>query len=146
MYYKCGVKLDSISDPNLYHMINSNIQGGLCSVGKRHVVANNVHAKPNSDCQSTESNYLLCVDFNSLYPSVMSKFKLPMGDFVELNEMELNTFKKQDITNIDTEGDTDYYIYCDIKPVKPDIIEKNRSISSFNIPYEYSGTSDIRLQ
>ena len=34
----------------------------------------------------------------------MSKFKLPMGDFAELNEMELNTFKNQDITNIDTEG------------------------------------------
>ena len=50
--------------------------------------------------------------------------KLPMGDFIELNEMELNTFKNQDITNIDTEGDTGYYIYCDIKPVKPDIIEK----------------------
>ena len=24
MYYKCGIKLDSISDPNLYHIINSN--------------------------------------------------------------------------------------------------------------------------
>ena len=60
--------------------------------------------------------------------------------------MELNTFKNQDITNIDTEGDTGYYIYCDIKPVKPDIIEKkNRSISSFNITYEYSGTSHIKL-
>ena len=93
MYYKCGIKLDSISDPNLYHMINSNIWGGLCSVGKRHVVANNVHTNPNFDSQSTESNYLLYVDFNSLYPSVMSKFKLPMGDFAELNEMELNTFK-----------------------------------------------------
>ena len=54
---------------------------------------------------------MLYVDFNSLYPSVMSKFKLSMGDFVELNEMELNTFKNQDITNIDTEGDTGYYIY-----------------------------------
>ena len=49
-----------------------------------------------------------------------------MGDFVELNEMELNTFKNQDITNIDTEGDTGHYIYCDIKPVKPDIIEKKQ--------------------
>ena len=124
MYYKCGVKLDSISDPNLYHMINSNIRGGLCSVDKRHVVANNVHTNPNFDCQSTESNYLLYIGFNSLYPSVMSKFKLPMGDFVKLNEMELNTFKNHDITNIDTEGNTGYYIYCDIKPVKPDIIEK----------------------
>ena len=76
----------------------------------------------------------------------MSKFKLPMVDFVELNEKESNTFKSQDITNMDIEGDTGYYIYCDIKPIKPEIIEKTRFISSFDVPYEYSGTSHIKLQ
>ena len=64
-------------------------RGGLHTAVRRH------NTKPNFDCQSTESNYLLYVDFNSLYPSVMSKFKLPMGDFIELNEMELNTFKSR---------------------------------------------------
>ena len=126
MYHKCGIKLDSISDPSLCHMINSNIRGGLCSVGKRHIVANNIHANPNFDSQSMESNYLLYVDYNSLYPGVMSKFKLPTGDFVELNEMELNIFKNQDITNIDIEGYTGYYIYCDIKPIKREIIENKQ--------------------
>ena len=71
MYYKCGIKLDSISDPNLYHIINSNIRGGLCSVGKRHVVANNVHTNPNFESKSTKSNYLLYIDYNSLYLSVV---------------------------------------------------------------------------
>ena len=97
MYYKCGMKLDSISDPNLYHITNRNIRGGLCSVGRRHVIANNKDTNPNFDSKSMKSNYLLYIDFNSL---VMSKFKLPMGDFVELNGEELNNFKNQDITNI----------------------------------------------
>ena len=101
MYYKCGIKLDSISDPNLYHIINRNIRGGFCSVGRKHVIANNKDTNPNFDSKSMKSNYLLYIDFNSLYPSVMSKFKLPMGDFVELNGEELNNFKNQDITNID---------------------------------------------
>ena len=41
MYNKCKVSLDSISDPSLYDIINRNIRGGFCSVGQRHVIANN---------------------------------------------------------------------------------------------------------
>ena len=85
MYYMCSVSLDSISDPNLYHIINKNIRGGFCSVGQRHVIANNKDTNPNFDARHMESNYLLYVDFNSLYPTIMSQFKLPTGDFVELN-------------------------------------------------------------
>ena len=125
MYYICSVSLDSISDPNLYHIINKNIHGGFCSVGQRHVIANNKDTNPNFDTQHMESNYLLYVNFNSLYPTIMSQFKLPTGDFVELNGEELNEFMKQDLTQVDVEGDTGYYVYCDIKPIRPEIIDKS---------------------
>ena len=69
MYHKCELSLDSISDPNLYHMINRNIRGGFCSVGKRHVIANNKNTNPNFDSKWMKSDYLLYVDFNSLYPT-----------------------------------------------------------------------------
>ena len=118
MYYKCGIILDSISDPNLYHIVNRNKHGGLCSVGRRHVIANNKDTNSNFNSKTMKSNY------NSLYPSIMSNFKLPIGDFVELNGEELNNFKNQDLTNIDNKGDTTYYIYCDIKPIKPEFMEK----------------------
>ena len=146
MYHKCDITLDSISDPNLYHIINRNIRGGLCSIGRRHVIANNKDTNPNFDSNSMNSNYLLYVDFNSLYPTVMSQFKLPMGDFVELNGEELNNFKNQDLTKIDVEGDTGYYVYCDIKPISPEIIEKNRLLPTFNILYEYSESAFIQFQ
>ena len=124
MYYICGVSLDSISDPNLYHIINKNIRGGFCSVGQSHVIANNKDTDPNFDARHMESNYLLYVDFNSLYPTIMSQFKLPTGDFVELND-EVNEFMKQDLTQVDVEGDSGYYMYCDIKPIRPEIIDKS---------------------
>ena len=137
MYHKCQVSLDLISDPNLYHIINRNIRGGFCSVGQRHVIANNKDTNPNFDHKSMKSNYLLYIDFNSLYPTVMSQFELPMGDFVELNGEELSDFKNQDLTEIDVEGDTGYYIYCNIKPISPEVIEKTDSypllISPMNI-------------
>ena len=53
-----------------------------------------------------KSNYLLYVDFNSLYPAIMSQFKLPMDDFVELNWEELSDFKNQVLTEIDVEGES----------------------------------------
>ena len=71
MYYKCEVSLDSISDPNLYHIINKNIRGGFCSVGQRHVIANNKDTNPNFDSNTVKSNYLLYVDFNSLCPTII---------------------------------------------------------------------------
>ena len=137
MYHKCEILLDSISDPNLYHIINRNIHGSFCSVGQRHVIANNKDTNPNFNSNMMKSSYLLCVDFNSLYPTVMSQFKLPMGDFVELSGEELEDFKNQVLTEIDVEGDTGNYIYCNIKPISPKVIEKTDAypliISPMNI-------------
>ena len=137
MFHKCAIKLDTISDPALYSLINTNIRGGFCSVGKRHIIANNKDTNPNFDPVSMKSNYLLYVDFNSLYPSVMSKFKLPIGDFIQLQGEEFDNFKNQDLTALDIEGETGYYIYCDIDHIKPEIAEKTDSypllISPMNI-------------
>ena len=72
---------DSVSDPNLYHIIDRNICGGFCSIGQRHIIANNKDTNLNFDSNTMKSNYLLYVNFNSLYPTIMSQFKLPMGDF-----------------------------------------------------------------
>ena len=127
MYYRCKISLDSLYDPNLYHMITRNIRGGFCSVGQRHVIANNKDTNPNFDAGTMKSNYLLYVDFNSLYPTVMSQFKLPMGDFAELSESELIEFQKQDLVQIDTIGDIGYYIYCDIAPIRKEVIDKTDS-------------------
>ena len=65
-----------------------------------------------------------------------------MGDFFELNK----DFKNQVLTEIDIESDTGYNIYCNIKPISPEVIEKNRFLSTFNIPNEHSESSLVRFQ
>ena len=52
-----------------------------------------------------KSNYLIYVDFNALYLTIMSHFKLPMVDFQELSDQELLKFQRQDITHIDVIAD-----------------------------------------
>ena len=37
---------------------------------------------------------------------------------------ELSDFKNQVLTDIDVEGNTGYYINCNIKPISPEVIEK----------------------
>ena len=61
-----------------------------------------------------------------------------MGDFVELNKDELKDFQNQDLTEIHVTGNTGFYIYCNIKPITPEIIEKKRCISSLIISHEHS--------
>ena len=90
-FWKSKVQLDCISDENLFQLITRNIRGGFCSVGKRYVRANNKHTNPNFK-KGEKSNYLLYIDFNSLYPTTMSQFKLPQGDFHELNQDEMSSF------------------------------------------------------
>ena len=54
----------------------------------------------------------------------MSQFKLPMGEFIELNENEVKDFQNQDLMQIDVTGDIGFYIYCGIKPIGPKVIGK----------------------
>ena len=63
-----------------------------------------------------KNNYLLDIDFNTIYtPTIMSQFKLPIGDFTELNQTELEEFQNQDLMQVDVISGTDYYICSDIK-------------------------------
>ena len=117
--WKTKVQLDCISDENLFQLITRNIRGGFCSVGKRYVRANNRHTNPNFK-SGDKSNYLLYVDFNSLYPTTMSQFKLPQGEFYELNQDELRSFLDQDLCSIDTQGDYGYYLHIDSLPISPE--------------------------
>ena len=125
--HKTKVELDAISDPDLYQLINRNIRGGFCSVGKRHAKANNKDINFKFRKGVDKSNYLLYIDFNSLYPTCMSTFKLPKGGFRKLEGREFSDFINQDLTMIDSNGEEGYYIHCDIQPVSKDVIEKTDS-------------------
>ena len=122
-YYKSQTKLESVSNPDLYQLISSNIRGGFTSVGKRHVVADNKDINPQFK-QGDKSSYLMYVDFNSLYPTTMSMFKFPKGKFKLLSPNEQRNFLMQDLSQVDIHGDVGYYLHIDTDPISPNLISK----------------------
>ena len=125
-FWKTKTSLDCLSDENLFQLIYRNIRGGFCSVGKRYVKAVNKHTCPDFQ-PGQKSNYILYVDFNSLYPTTMSQFKLPQGDFKELSLQEKQSFLRQDICSMDTQGDYGYFLHIDTLPVPPELARKTDS-------------------
>ena len=125
-FLQSKIKLDCVSDPNMYQLLSRNIRGGFCSVGRRYVKANNKHVNANF-VQGSKSNYLLYIDFNSLYPTCMSKFKLPQSNFQELSPSEQEEFLSQDLTQVDVDGEVGYYLHIDTLPIDHDTILKTDS-------------------
>ena len=123
-YYDTGVVLDAISDPTLYDLLNRNIRGGFCSVGKRHIKANNIKTNKNFNPSNQTSNFLFYGDCNSLYPCCMSKYKLPSGDFKLLNVEEQKKFLNQNLLDIDSQGERGYFIHCKLCPVDEEVIKR----------------------
>lgn len=72
-------RIELISDPEIYEFVLDGMYGGLSYIGKRFEKANN---KFLPDYDPTKPNkYIVYQDYNSLYPSVMSTCKLPIGNF-----------------------------------------------------------------
>ena len=66
--YSNMMKLELVHDPQLYMLLSRNIRGGFVSVIERYIKANNKDVSTSFDESSERSNYLLYMDFNSLYP------------------------------------------------------------------------------
>lgn len=73
-----GVKLDQITDINMYQMIEKGLRGGISMITHRHAQANNKYMKNFNEAQL--SSFITYLDANNLYGLAMSKF-LPMNSF-----------------------------------------------------------------
>ncbi len=82
------VKLDLISDPNMYLMIEKGIRGGVSTVMKRKAESN--HKYLNDHDPSKPSKFIEYLDANNLYGWAMSQ-GLPVRDlrWMDLNEVDL---------------------------------------------------------
>ena len=103
-----GAKLDLITDPDAYLMIENNMRGGIATISHRHATANNPlvegydPTKPNS--------YISYLDANNLYGDAMSN-PLPVGKFNFLPQSEIDTF---DLLSIPPDNEIGYIIECDL--------------------------------
>jgi hypothetical protein len=74
-----GVKIEQLTDLDMYQFFEKGIRGGISTISHRHAKANNKYM-PNYDV-SKNSDFLLYVDMNNLYGGAMCQ-KLPVNGFM----------------------------------------------------------------
>lgn len=102
------VKLDLISDVEMYQMLERGIRGGLAQVSLRHAQANNKYMA--SYNEKMPSTYLIYLDCVNLYGFAMMQ-KLPMKNFKFLDEIEVNSF---DINSVSKNSNCGYILEIDL--------------------------------
>ena len=93
-----NIKLDLITDPDMYKFLEYGIRGGISTITRRHAIAD------------TE-NSLIYLDANSLYGYAMSQ-PLPTGQFQFLTNFD--NFSEEYIKNLNNNDDTGYIFECDL--------------------------------
>jgi hypothetical protein len=86
------IKLDVISDYDMYLMIESGIRGGMSMISRRHSKANNKYMKDYDS--SKDSKYIMYLDANNLYGCSMFENlrneQCKFDEFVKLEEILCN--------------------------------------------------------
>ena len=82
-----GVKLELLSDLDMYDFLDSGLRGGYCGVIQRYARAKNRYME--SFDSGRESSFLLYIDQNALYSYVMQEYRLPTHGFRWLSTEEI---------------------------------------------------------
>ena len=113
-----NVELDLISDPDMYHMIENGIRGGVSSIMKRYAEANHKHLE-NYDPKNP-SVFVEYLDANNLYGWAMSK-PLPYKNFYWMSEEKLSRWEENPcILEVDLEYPKDLHNFHNEYPLAPE--------------------------
>ena len=107
-----GVKLELLTDINMYCFINKGIRGGLSMVGKRLSHANNIHMAQKYD-RTKPSKYIMYFDCNNLYGVAMREY-LPHSSFKWLKDINVNDMT-QKMLNTPDNSDIGYILEVDME-------------------------------
>ena len=127
------VKLEVISDADMYLFHEKGMRGEVSYISKIYSKANNKYLKSHNLKQ--ESNHIIYLDANNLYGFAMSKF-LPTGGFkwIDPKEFNLNKYNNNSVKGCVSEVDPTYpkklLELNNDYPLAPDKIEINREILS----------------
>lgn len=103
MLLKTKIRLELISDPEMYSFIERTIRGGICTAPCKLITCQNHYME---EYESSEpSSYILYADVKSLYAFAMTH-PLPYRGFRFLNSHEIECL---DIMNIDDSGKWGYF-------------------------------------
>ena len=85
MLLETDVKIDPLTEQDMYEMIEKGLRGGMCQVSHKEAKANNKYMGEDYD-ENKPSNYINCLDANNLYGLAMS-MKLPIGKLKWIKKM-----------------------------------------------------------
>ena len=105
-----NVKLELMTDINMYQFIEKGMRGGVSYIANRYGKANNKYMKEYNEDEP--SKYLMYLDANNLYGWAMSQY-LPNGSFKwlsdeELNKIDLGKYKEDSREGLVLEVDLEY--------------------------------------
>ncbi len=118
------VKLDLISDPDMYLFVEKGIRGGISTVVKRYAKSNNKYLD-NYDKES-ESVFIPYLDANNLYGWAMNN-PLPVSDFEWIEEDKLKYWESAPcILDVDLEYPVELHDLHNEYPLAPEKINVNK--------------------
>jgi hypothetical protein len=103
------VRLELLTDYNMYMFMERGIRGGITSCIERHAIANNPYTGAKFD-PTTPTTFLFYSDANNLYGWSMSR-PLPMNNFRWMTAKELETL---DVENLDETDETGYILQVNV--------------------------------
>ena len=131
-----NVKLELMTDINMYQFIEKGMRGGVSYIANRYGKANSKYMKEYSE--NEPSKYLMYLDANNLYGWAMSQY-LPYGSFKwlsdeELNKIDLGKYKEDSddglILEVDFEYPKDLHELHNDYPLAPEKVKGSKDMLS----------------
>ena len=131
-----NIKLELMTDIDMYQFIEKGMRGGISYIANRYGKANNKYMKEYDD--KTPSKYIMYLDANNLYGWAMSQY-LPTGGFRWLTEKQIDNTnlakyeknsKKGLILEVDLEYPKELYDYHNDYPLAPEKVKVNKDMLS----------------
>lgn len=104
-----GVRLELITDPDMYLFLEKSLRGGISVISHRFAEANNQYL--NDYNPDMDSSYLFYIDCNNLYGVSLSDY-LPKDGFCWLNDAEIRQFNVMSVSDTANEG---YILQVDLE-------------------------------
>ena len=131
-----NIKLELMTDIDMFQFIEKGIRGGVSYIANRHGKANNKYMKEYDD--KVPSKYIMYLDANNLYGWAMSQY-LPTGNFKwmtdkEISKIDLGKYKKDGkkelIPEIDLEYPQELHDLHNNYPVAPEKVKVSNDMLS----------------
>ena len=106
-----GIKLELITDLDMYTFIEENLRGGVTTINHRFFKANNNYLDADEFDPSQPTSFIHYIDVNQLYGAGMCQ-PLPTGGFRWLQEEEIQHF---DPRNINADGPKCYILQVSLE-------------------------------